>query len=87
MKKGNGKAKKDTGKWWELHKSPWHKNDECQEKHSLVAEMKSSKLDLDSDSETEPDKGKWIIDAKPNATVTTAQIQPVEPEDPEEGEF
>ena len=48
--------------------------------------MKSVKLDPDSDYETEPDKGKWIIDAELNATVTTAQIQPVEPEDPEEAE-
>ena len=51
----------------------------------MVAEMKSSGLDSDSDSETELDKGKQIIDAEPNATVATAQIQPVEPEDPEEG--
>ena len=48
--------------------------------------MKSSDLDPDSDSETEPDKGKRIIDVEPNATVTTSQIQPIEPEDPEEGE-
>lgn len=78
--------KKDTGKWCELHKSPWHKTDECQAKQSLVAEMKSSELDLDSDSKTEPEKGKRIIDAQPNATVATAQIQPIEPEDLEEGE-
>ena len=52
----------------------------------MVIEIKSSELDPDSDSETEPDKGKQIIDAEPNATVATAQIQPVEPEDPEEGE-
>ena len=48
--------------------------------------MKSSELDLDFDSETEPNKGKRIIDAKLNAIVTTAQIQLVEPEDSEEGE-
>jgi hypothetical protein len=48
--------------------------------------MTSSKLDPDSNSETELDKGKQIIDAKPNATVATAQIQPVEPKAPEEGE-
>ena len=63
MKKGNGKVKKDTWKWCELHKSPWHNTDECRAKQSLVAEMKSSKLDSESDSKTEPDKGKWIIDA------------------------
>ena len=32
MKKGNGKAKKDAGKWCELHKSPWHNTDECRSK-------------------------------------------------------
>ena len=48
--------------------------------------MKSLELGPDSDSETDPDKGKRIIDAEPNATVATAQIQPVEPEDLEEGE-
>ena len=48
--------------------------------------MKSSELDPDSDSETEPEKDKRIIDAEPNATIATTQIQPVEPEDPEEGE-
>jgi len=32
MKKGNGKAKKNTRKWCELHKSPWHNTDECQAK-------------------------------------------------------
>jgi hypothetical protein len=42
------------------------------------------------DSESEPDKGndkgKQIIDAKPNATVATMKIQKEEPEDPEEAE-
>ena len=72
MKKGNGKAKKETEKWCELHKSPWHNTDECRAKQSLVAKMKSSELDPDSDSETEPNKGKWIIDAELNATITIA---------------
>ena len=57
-KKGNGKMKKDTGKWCNFHKSPWHSTDECRTKQSLVAEMKSSELDLDSDSDSEMDKGK-----------------------------
>ena len=57
-----------------------------EQKQSLVAEMKSSELDPDFDSQTKLDKGKRIIDVEPNATVSTAQIQPVEPEDPEEGE-
>ena len=47
--------------------------------------MKSLELDSNFDFETEPDEGKWIIDAKLNATIATAQIQPVELEDLEEG--
>ena len=50
MKKGNGKVKKDIGKWCELHKSPWHNTDYCRAKQSLVAKMKSSELDPDFDS-------------------------------------
>ena len=75
MKKGNGKAKKDIGKWCEHHKSPWHNTDECRAKQSLVAEMKSSESDLDSDSKTKPDKGKRIIYAEPSVIVATAHIQ------------
>jgi hypothetical protein len=48
--------------------------------------MKYSELEPDSDSEIEPNKGKQIIDVELNATVATAQIQPVEPEDPDEAE-
>ena len=51
-----------------------------------MADIKSSKLDPDSNSETKPDKSKRIIDAELNATIATTQIQLVEPEDPEEGE-
>ena len=86
MKKVNGKAKKDTRKWCENHKRPWHNTVECQEKQSLVPEMKSSELDLESNSETKPDKGKRTIDAELNATVATTQIPLVELEDPKEGE-
>jgi hypothetical protein len=38
-----------------------------------------------SNSESEPEKGRQIIDAKPSATVATAKIQPSEPDEPEEG--
>ena len=51
-KKGDGKTKKDTGKWCKFHKSPWHNTDECRSKQSLVAEIKS--LDSDPNSNSEP---------------------------------
>jgi hypothetical protein len=38
------------------------------------------------DFESEPDKGKQIIDAEPSATIATTKVQPSEPEEPEEGE-
>jgi hypothetical protein len=31
-KKGNRKIKKDTGKWCDFHKIPWHNTDECRSK-------------------------------------------------------
>ena len=77
VKKGDGKTKKDTSKWCEFHKSPWHNTDECRSKQSLVAEIKSSESDPDSDSEpnaTAAHNGRQIIDADPTATVATAQI-------------
>jgi hypothetical protein len=85
-KKGNEKMKKDTGKWCEFHKIPWHNTDECHSKQSLVVEMKASESEAGSDSESDPDKGKQIIDAEPSATVATTKVQPSEPEEPEEGE-
>ena len=73
-KKGDGKTKKDTGKWCEFHKITWHNTDECHSKQSLEAEIKSSELDLDSDSEpnaTIAYNGRKNIDANPTATVST----------------
>ena len=86
-KKGNGKTKKDIGNWCDFHESPWRNTDECRTKQSLVAEMKSLELDPDSDSNSEMDKGKQIIDVEPSATVATTQIQLEDPEELEEGEF
>ena len=54
--------KKDTSKWCDFHKIPWHNIYEWRTKQSLVAELKTSKLDPDSDSNSEMDKGKQIID-------------------------
>ena len=55
-----------------------------------MAEMRASKSDACSDSESElekgNEKGKQIIDVEPNTTVATTKIQKEEPEDPEEEE-
>jgi hypothetical protein len=81
-KKGNENSKKDKGKWCEYHKIPWHNTKECCTKQLLVVKMKSSA----SDSESNPKGGKRIIDAEPNATVTTTKFRPSELEEPKEGE-
>jgi hypothetical protein len=82
----NGKTKKDTGKWCNFHKIPWHNTDECCSKQSLVVELKETELSPNLDSDSDNNKRRQIIDAEPTATVATATIQPEEPEDPEEGE-
>ena len=48
--------------------------------------MKSFELDVDFDSKSEPERGRWIIDAEPSAIVATTKLQPSEPDEPEEGE-
>jgi len=89
-KDNSGNLKKDIRKFCELHKSSTHNTSECWVKKSLVAEMKALQSDTSSDFESEPDKGnekgKKIIDAKPNAIISTSIIQKEEPEDPEEEE-
>jgi hypothetical protein len=49
-------------------------------------EIKERESYHDSDFDSEPNKGKNIIDIKPSATITTTKIQPDELEDLEEGE-
>jgi hypothetical protein len=85
-KKVNKKTKKDTTKWCEYHKSPWHNIDECQSMQSLVAKLKDSKSEADFDSESNLEGGKQIINDEPSAMITTTKVRPSEPEEPEEPE-
>jgi hypothetical protein len=51
-----------------------------------VAKVKASESYVGSDSESEPEKGRQIIDAEPSATIATTKVHPGEPDEPEEGE-
>jgi hypothetical protein len=77
---------KDTGKWCEYHKIPWHNTEECRSKQSLVVELTTFESEVDFDSESNPEGGKQIVDDEPSATVSTTKVRPSEPEEPEEGE-
>jgi hypothetical protein len=85
-KKGNEKSKKDTRKWCEYHKIPWHNIEECHSKQLVVVELKDFKSEEDSESESNTEGGKQIIDVEPSAIVSTTKVQPSEPEELEEGE-
>jgi hypothetical protein len=78
--------KKDTGKWCNFHKIPWHDIDECHSKKSLVAEIKDKEPNPDSKSDSGNIGKRKIIDADPTTIGATATIQPEEPTYPEEGE-
>ena len=81
-KKGHGKTKKDTGKWCDFQKIPWHNIDECCSKQSLVAEIKDKESNLDSEYDSENTSKRQIIDAYPTAIVMIATIQFGEPTNP-----
>jgi hypothetical protein len=51
-----------------------------------VIKLKDSELEVDYDSESNPEEGKWIIDVEPSATIVTTKVHPSEPEEQEEGE-
>ena len=51
-----------------------------------MVELKASESKVDSDSESNLEGGKQIIDDEPNATVATTKFCPSELEELEEGE-
>jgi hypothetical protein len=80
------KTKKDTGKWYDFHKNTSHNTVDYRSKKSLVAEVKSYELDVGLYSESEPERGRQIIDMEPSATISTTKLQPSELDELEEGE-
>jgi len=52
----------------------------------MVAEVKAFESDVGFESESEPERGRQIIDTEPSATVSTTKLKPGEPDDPKEGE-
>jgi hypothetical protein len=84
--KGHDKMKKDTRKWCDFHKIPWHNTIECHSKQSLVDEIKDKEPNPDSEYDYENIGKRQIIDTDPTAIVATTTIQPKEPIDLEEGE-
>jgi hypothetical protein len=74
------------GKWCEYHKIPWNNNKECHSKQSLMTELKASESEADSDSESNHEGGKQIINVEPSVTITTTKVQLSKLEEPEEGE-
>jgi len=65
---------KDTEKWCDFHKSHWNNTVDCCSKQSLVVEVKASELDVGFESKSKPERGRWIIDTEPSATVVTTKL-------------
>jgi hypothetical protein len=55
-KKRNEKMKKETGKWCDFQKIPWHNTDEYHSKQSLVAKIKEIYQNHDSYSDLDNNK-------------------------------
>jgi hypothetical protein len=51
-----------------------------------VAEVKACESDVGFDSDSKPERGRWIIDAEPSAIIATTKLQSGELDEPEEGE-
>jgi hypothetical protein len=51
-----------------------------------VAEMKAYESDAGSEFESEPEKGRRIIDTKPSSSIATTKVQLSEPNEPKECE-
>jgi hypothetical protein len=58
-----------------------HNTDECRAKQSLLTEIKVPESDLGSESKSETNHGRKIIEAEPNVTIATTKIQPDDPEE------
>jgi hypothetical protein len=59
--------------WCDFHNIPWHNT------------VKAFESDVGSNLDSEPEKGRQIIDMKSSATISTTKIQPGEPSELEEG--
>ena len=66
---------KDTGKWCDFQKIPWHTTDECLSKLSFLAKIKDNDLNPHSESDSDNTGKGQIINANPTAIVATATIQ------------
>jgi hypothetical protein len=66
--------KKDTGKWHDFHKIHWHNIEECCSKKSLVVELKEIESNPESESGSNNNKMRQIIDAESTAIVATTTI-------------
>jgi hypothetical protein len=81
-KKDTEKTKKYTRKWCDFHKIHWHNTADCRAKKSLVVEVKAYESNVGFNFDSEPERGRRIIDAEPCATIATTKLRPGEPDDP-----